>query len=248
MLGLIDYDIICYEWGFKNEGASEEEALESVDLFINFLNMRLMLADYKGYLTGDDNYRDELATIQPYKGNRDTEKPVHYQAIKDYLIGSHGGVVIDGMEADDAMGIEQGLVPDSIIITRDKDLRMIPGPKYYWEFRGRAEDYFEVVDPEGMNFFYHQILTGDSGDHIPGLFKCTKTKASKKIKEGLDEAEDKEAYILKVWYAAHVQALADKGYQLDEMDVWTRVRKEINEIGGLLWIQRVKGEIWELSE
>ena len=249
MLGLIDYDIIGYEWGFKNEGASEEEALESVDLFINFLNMRLMLSDYKGYFTGDGNYREDAATIQPYKGNRNQEKPIHYQAIKDYLISEHGGVVVDGMEADDALGIEQTLVPDSIIITRDKDLRMIPGMKYYWAFRDGHESLFEVIEPEGMNFFYHQILTGDSGDHVPGLFKCTGTKASAKIKQGLNEATDKEEYILKTWIAAHYKAFSDaKVDRLDESMVRERCIKEINEIGTLLWIQREKGVIWKMKE
>lgn len=248
MLGLIDYDILCYRFAYSHEDTKDvQEVLEDVDLFINFLEMRLMLSDYKGFLTGDGNYREGLATIQPYKGNRDNAKPYWHSAIKEYLIDSHAGVVVDGMEADDAMGIESQLVEDSIICTIDKDLKMIPGMHYRWQHRETPESLFEVIEPEGMNFFYHQILTGDSGDHIPGLYKCTKTKASAKIKEGLNEAEDKEAYILKVWYAAHVQALADKGYQMDEESVWTRVRKEINEIGSLLWIQRKKGEIWTLS-
>jgi len=59
------------------------------------------------YLTGENNFREEVATILPYKGNRTQDKPVHYQRIKEYLISKHHAEVIDGQEADDALSIRQ---------------------------------------------------------------------------------------------------------------------------------------------
>lgn len=249
MLGLIDFDIVAYEWGFKNEETeSEQEVLEHVDLFINFLEMRLQLDDYKGFLTGDNQYREEIATIQPYKGNRDSEKPYWYQSIKDYLIDSHGGIVVDGIEADDAMGIESQLIEDSVIITRDKDLQMIPGMNYKWEFRGTPEILKEITEEEADEFFYQQILTGDPGDHVPGLKRCTGRVASAKIKKRLREAENRDEALFNIWYGAHMDALVDIGYDLpDEETIRGRCIKEINEIGSLLWIQRERDVIWSLK-
>ena len=249
MLGIVDYDILCYRFAFANEDTDQEEVvLEDVDNFINFLQMRLMLSDYKGYLTGGNQYRQELATIQPYKGNREQEKPYWHQAIKEYLIDSHAGVVVEGIEADDAMGIESQLVEDSIICTIDKDLKMIPAMHYRWEHRGTPEMLFEVLPEEGDAFFYEQILTGDSGDHVPGLFKCSGTKASAKLKTKLREAENKDECLLEIWYKAHMDALVDIGVDLlDESAIRQRCIDEINEIGSLLWIQREKDVIWSLT-
>jgi hypothetical protein len=249
MLGLIDFDIIAYAKAYSNEDAdSEEQVLEDVDNFINFLNIRLQLDDYKGFLTGDGNYREEMATIQPYKGNRDQEKPYWHQTIKDYLIDSHAGVVVDGIEADDAMGIESQQVEDSIIITIDKDLNMIPGDHYKWEVRNTPEKLYSVSPEEADNFFYEQILTGDPGDHIPGLKRCTGRVASKKIKTSLREADNKHEKLFEIWYAAHMDALVKIGIDLpDESVIKGRCIEEINEVGGLLWIQREKDKIWTLE-
>ena len=59
------------------------------------------------FLTGSKNFRVDIATIKPYKGNRPDSKPLHYQAIKDYLIGKWGAEVTTGYEADDKLSIEQ---------------------------------------------------------------------------------------------------------------------------------------------
>jgi len=53
-------------------------------------------------LSGPGNFRDSIATIKPYKGNRDpTHIPVHYSAIRQYMIDQYCAVVIHGREADD---------------------------------------------------------------------------------------------------------------------------------------------------
>lgn len=57
-------------------------------------------------LSGPGNYREALATIFPYKGNRDPEhKPHWYQQIRDYLTGEWGALVVHGREADDECSI-----------------------------------------------------------------------------------------------------------------------------------------------
>ena len=127
------------------------------------------------YLTGKGNYRHETGVSHVYKGNRDPDhKPVHYQAIIDYLIKQWDAKVIDGMEADDAMGIAQCSINKNkniskkdtpIICTIDKDLDMIPG--WHYNFR-KQHKYFTTVEQSDY-FFYKQMLTGDRVDNIIGI-------------------------------------------------------------------------------
>ena len=62
---------------------------------------------YTVYLSGETNFRDRIATIRKYKGNRPTKKPFHYENIGKYLIEKWGAVVIEGEEADDALSYTQ---------------------------------------------------------------------------------------------------------------------------------------------
>lgn len=60
------------------------------------------------YLTGKGNFREKIAEQRGYKANRlDKVKPFHYENLKGYLIAVYGAQVYDGMEADDAMCIDQ---------------------------------------------------------------------------------------------------------------------------------------------
>src|SRR3990167_11351680 len=82
--------------------------LHSVKTTVNHILAQTGVSDYIGYLTGDGNFREKVATIQPYKGNRDKDaKPFWYKEIRKYLIDRYKAVVVDGMEADDAIGIAQ---------------------------------------------------------------------------------------------------------------------------------------------
>ena len=104
--------------------------------------------------------------------------------MKDVL----GAKVIRDIEADDAMAIDHTSDPNNTIIcSRDKDLRQIPGNTYSWELgRQAAFGPMEVdelgwltLDKEkrklsgvGYMFFASQVLTGDTVDNIPGLKGC----------------------------------------------------------------------------
>ena len=107
-----------------------ENCLHSVKHTIDFIRRRCKSKKYVIYLTGKNNFREKLATIKKYKGNRPDLKPTHYKDITDYLINVHGAIVIDGMEADDAMAIYQSAMPNTCIVSTDKDLKQIPG----WHF------------------------------------------------------------------------------------------------------------------
>ena len=120
--------------------------------------------DYTVYLSGKDNFRKDIAVTHPYKFKRaDIDKPYHYQTVKDYLVDVIGAVVVDGIEADDALALAQ--TPETTICSIDKDLLMVPGRHYNW----RKEEVTEVSYDDGVLWFCTQLLTGDwSTDSIIG--------------------------------------------------------------------------------
>ena len=133
----------------------------------------------KIFLTGSGNFRNKVATLLPYKGNRvNARKPKYYNQIRDHLIEVYDAVVVDGMEADDALGIAQiknshlhsehdgdTLYCESIIVACDKDMDMIPGNHY----NPIKKKHYFITEMEAIRNFYLQCLTGDSTDNIPGL-------------------------------------------------------------------------------
>jgi hypothetical protein len=144
------------------------------------------------------NYRDNIATVKPYKDNRGADKPVHYDNITAYMISAYKAEVANGLEADDFMSIMQTTYgEDSIICSRDKDLRQVPGWHYSWECGKQPEigpihfDKKGYVEDKGNGkvfgggemFFMYQLLVGDVVDNIPGCPKIGHVKAIKLLSE-----------------------------------------------------------------
>lgn len=153
----------------------------------------------KVFLTGHTNYRDKIATIRPYKGNRDKlERPAHYDAIREYLVKYWKAEIVEGEEADDAISIlarQKGLAGACIIASIDKDLDQIPGKHY--DFIKRV--HYDVSDEQAEYFFYRQCLSGDLVDNVPGCYKIGSSKAERIL----------EATPRNEWWEAIVETYAD---------------------------------------
>ena len=133
LMPIIDGDILCYRVGFACNEEPEKVAIRTMaDMLEELIFIELSSNIHVGYLTGKDNYRHDIAKTQPYKGNRkDAPRPVHLHSLREYLITAWDFRVADGQEADDAIGIHATLTRDnSIIVSIDKDLDMIPGHHY----------------------------------------------------------------------------------------------------------------------
>ena len=114
---------------------------------------------------GGGNFRYDLATIQPYKGNRSKlDTPFHLNAVKDFIVENYGAKKVYSVEVDDALGIlyEEG----DLIISQDKDLLQIPGK----HFNPITRKETEVDYTTGLQSFYCQCIVGDTSDNIPGLY------------------------------------------------------------------------------
>lgn len=127
-------------------------------------------------LSGKGNFRNEVATLQPYKGNRDpnSSRPFHYDTVGDYILGNHPNVLVHGIEADDWLGIEQRKDPqNTCIASRDKDLKGVHGWHYRFACGANqpAVPLHWMSEEESMHFFFYQMLIGDNTDNIPGCGK-----------------------------------------------------------------------------
>lgn len=218
---LIDADSLCYAVGFSSNDVEEKIALSRLEQSMTELCMDLDCEDYKGFLTGKGNFRDSIAVTVPYKGQRASiDKPVHLQALRDHLVNSWGFEVVNGIEADDAVGIAAYAVPEdeSIMVHIDKDLNQFRG----WHYNYRKKEKYYVSEFEGLTAFYTQILTGDRIDNIVGLKGIGPVKAKRILAECTNENELYEAVL--------------KAYEGD--------LQRVLENAQLLWLQRSLNQTW----
>lgn len=244
---LIDADVLQYRCGFAADGqmkreardaepgASEErimEMLHSVDYtHIALGNVKEVITGVKEHYTGParifihggGNFREGVATLKEYKGNRDkTHKPKYANEIKDYLVNVHGAELVVGQESDDAIGIAQCAAPPgtTIIVSNDKDMDMIPGYHYNWI---KGEEYF-VNDEDADKMLFWQMLVGDTTDNIPGISKIG-TKRASDLLAGKSVEESR--------------AIVREKYLQQYGSEWERYYREV---GTLLWIRRQPDE------
>ena len=226
MIALVDGDILVYRVGFGCEDSNERIAIAKLAEYLEdlvFIHANCEKA--RGYLTGRDNYRDDIAKTQTYKGHRlGVAKPKHFDLMREYMEKAWGFEMQEGQEADDAIGIEAyKLDPrDYVICSIDKDLNNLRG----WHYNFHKNEMYYVKEEEAIKNFYKQLLTGDRTDNIPGI-KGIGDKKADKILDGLEEEEDLYRAVLEVYKY-------NRDYLLEQ--------------GRLLWIRRKKEELWMLPE
>lgn len=175
---IFDFDTWTYDIAFAAEKDGVVRpfsyCVELIELRMRDIKERLVCDTFSGYLTGKGNFRHQVATVKPYKGNRKKEKPHWYQAIRDHLVSVYGAVIVDGMEADDACAIEATAYPDKtkcIIVSRDKDLLQVPYISVYAYPLNNSPEvlHWDRLPTSSFLCYLKQVVTGDSTDNYPGL-------------------------------------------------------------------------------
>lgn len=216
MKALIDADIVAYRVACTlEEDDAEDFVFARAEDLVDQILVNTEATEYRLFLTGKDNFR---YTLYPeYKANRrDKEKPFWLEGIRQYLKANFNAEVIDGQEADDALGIAQ--TDDTIICSIDKDLLMIPGKHYNF-----VKDVFVTIDKDqAMRNFYMQCLTGDRSDNIKGIDGIGPKKAEKILVGCVTEQELFNA--------------VREAYSNDEEFIMN---------GRVLWIRRQENEDWK---
>lgn len=259
MQPLLDADVLCYEIGYAAEAGWQQEGFPPWDYVESLLTLKInnicaivgATAPPILFLTGKTNFRDQIATRQVYK-DRPSNKPFHYKNIKAFIKGNYDYRIQEGLEADDLMAIEQTRRgDDTIICTRDKDLRAVPGWHFGWELGNQPQfgpfhtdelgsikmsSDRKSVKGTGLLFFYSQCLTGDRVDSIPGVEGIGPVKAFSILQDSGSELEAFERVM-----ACYVEKYGEDGPRF------------FLESGRLLWMTRELDEngqpvLWEFPK
>lgn len=181
---------------------------------------------FKVVLSGEDNFRERIATIQKYKGNRDgSEKPAHWKMLREWLIDKPYTIVSEDEEADDVLS--KAMMDGHVGCTIDKDLDNTPG--FHYNFNKKT--LYTITEAEGMRNFYTQMLTGDKADNIPGI-KGIGPKKAEKLLADCETPHNYEDVIYDVYCHS---------------GVYEDVKEAMTEVGRLLWMRRTDGEMWTLT-
>lgn len=240
MHGLIDADIFPYEFadarGDDGEIVGARQAVSRMDHRIDKIITASDSETYQLYLTGKGNFRIDLATILPYKGNRkNKEKGRWHHVLRHELRHNWGAELSEGCEADDSMSKIQWqlwLKGDfsTVICTRDKDLDNVPGWHYGWEAGKQKEKplWFQDI-VSATRWFYTQLILGDSVDNILGIF-------------GMGPKSAVVGHLKLAGTEREFYGLVFKIYQ-DRFGSYAE--QFLLENGRLLWMQQHEDQLWE---
>jgi hypothetical protein len=245
LLPLGDGDIIAYEAAFAGQ-FKDDETGETTILPFSVVRDKIEKRVYDimdtlethlqpiMFLTGEGNFREAIAKKRGYKANRkDVEKPYHLTNARNYITARYNTVISVGCEADDMICVSQNRYNklfaagkskvQSVICTRDKDLRQCEGYHYGWEMHnqpeyplrwvdkigslkatyiegvsektGRPTRRFKELTGTGLKWLYAQMLVGDKTDNIPGLPRFGGGKAYELLNDCETERELQEKVV-----------------------------------------------------
>lgn len=218
---LIDADILAYRIGFACKGESWATARSQLDNLLYDILVRAAdeSTEHQLYLTGKGNFRNDIATILPYKGTRTSEKPKHFHKLRAHMTKVWDAIVTEGIEADDAIAIRATELQDEcVMVSVDKDFLQIRGHHYNF-----VKDVHVYIDDfTGMYNLYHQMLTGDRVDNIRGVVGIGQKKADKILADCKTEVDMYKA-VLEA-YKGNAEELLENARLLylirSEDDVW----------------------------
>ena len=202
----IDADFLAYQVSAETrdelDGIKPRKSLEQMQHNAREAAEHLMRSagatSYVCHITpsgSDKGGRAAQAVQQQYQASRkERERPEFLDAIRAYIVAEMHGIAHLDQEADDGMaqanynargpGGEWAESNLSIIVSRDKDLRMVPGLHYDFDTNsifcvGDAFGSVWLDDSKkatklrgwGTAFFWAQCLMGDTADCIKGIPK-----------------------------------------------------------------------------
>jgi len=176
-LSIIDADGLIFKaaWAYRdamNIGsvfAVQAEIDRQISALLNITHANYFV----GFFGAEDckNYRYDVATIKPYKGQRISEPWMSYfkPKIKEYFKNKWKFYEVGDIEGDDCLSILFHLLNNDYNITliyEDKDLKQIPNHTCY---NFGKKTLTKISSQEAIKNLWLQVITGDSSDNVPGL-------------------------------------------------------------------------------
>lgn len=189
-----DADTYAYFCAWPEENSLGKD-IENLKVFIETQRLMSGMETICLHLTLGHKGREQYALVNEYQAGRSVRcelKQARVRALRQFMETYTAPRVTHfnnyDQEADDSMAQEQRRiiaelgVEFSTIMTIDKDLDMVPGQAMHpetFEFKVVPDGYGESwvcrkttntkIKGVGKSFFFHQLLTGDGADDIPGL-------------------------------------------------------------------------------
>lgn len=120
-----------------------------------------------------------------YKMHRKaTPKPVCYQELRTELEKRYDHISIDWLEGDDLFHMLSKKIPNSVVVSIDKDMHTLPDIEYLrphtmaWPVM-QSEDF-------ANHYWLYQVLIGDSTDGYKGLMGCGPKGADKLLNQYME--------------------------------------------------------------
>lgn len=186
----IDGDFLAYQVS-ADDSKSLDTMMYNHDVAVETLRLLAGAEKAVCHLTashGNKGRRYDIAVQTEYQACRKgKEKPQHLHTIKSWMERVRGAISHEDQEADDGLcqanheAIQKGETHLSVLVSKDKDLRMCQGLHLDWD-TGTIEEvhgygYFSLdrsgsspkIVGKGRAYFWAQMLTGDAADSIQGL-------------------------------------------------------------------------------
>ena len=177
---LLDGDIVAFrcsvavqrdhDWGDGIQ-TSHTFAQDAADNACHLVDAWRAIAGCKDVVvtfTGKDNFRHRI--LPTYKANRAGKvKPLAYAYTVEAIERRFDTRVVEGLEADDLMGIMATTLPKydgAVVVTIDKDLRGVPG-RHLNPLKDRRPAV--VTERDANRTWLLQTLTGDKVDGYAGI-------------------------------------------------------------------------------
>lgn len=242
-----------------------ENCIHTLKMQIKAIKEATDAKSHFGFTGKGKTFREDVSTVVKYKGNRDKAlRPLHLDALKDYLIAKQNCELITGIEADDACSMtiynawkkwtKTRNDSDKVVLAfTDKDYLQCAGFLYHPDtqqfFQGGErfgrlykEDRFTKTPTykgEGRLFLYFQILSGDDADNYFANsgnpeMKWGDAKAFSLLK---DTKSDKEAWQVLVdsYKTLYPSKKTIKGWRGDDIEIdWLYMLQENTTLAHML--------------
>jgi len=195
---VMDGDIFCYKvaQATMKEVMFDEyvisigdsaEAKLALDNWFTSIYDKLNADDMIVAFTGPNNFRKEIWT--EYKEHRKEKKPYLFKILRDWCLTRYMCELHENLEADDVLGQYMSKSTEYVGVSEDKDLQTVPGMLF-----NPAKDNIarKIEAGDAIEYFYTQVLTGDTSDGYKGVPGVGPVKAAKYI--GLARAESESDY------------------------------------------------------
>jgi len=169
----IDADVLLYRAAF---------AAQNFDpLTESYPDPKELFDDHLASIVKATGISDYTCCLSSRTNRKSRPKPEGLVELRKWILIHRRGWTVDGLEADDLLGIVATSDRENNVITSlDKDMRTLPDVSWYnfksgeWEYQSKEE---------ARHFFLVQVLAGDSVDGYKGIPGIGPKKAEKILLE-----------------------------------------------------------------